>query len=276
MCGIWGLYHLDGAPVEAQPLLAMGAQLAHRGPDETGSWIQGAVGLGIHRLRVIDLVSGQQPVANEDGSITAVFNGEIYNYRELREELRSTGHRFKSQSDTEVIVHLYEEEGPACWSRLNGIFAVALWDNRRQELVLARDRFGIKPLYYHADGRRLAFGSELKPILSALNGAAQVHLPALSDYLSLGYIPGPNAIFQGVRQVAPGPVVRGRAARVTRSNPNTLVSSIWIQSSSCPSATGSRPAARPALLIRTSIESCPLEMAAKNPWILASLVTSSR
>ena len=215
MCGIWGLYHLDGAPVEAQPLLAMGAQLAHRGPDETGSWIQGAVGLGIHRLRVIDLVSGQQPVANEDGSITAVFNGEIYNYRELREELRSTGHRFKSQSDTEVIVHLYEEEGPACWSRLNGIFAVALWDNRRQELVLARDRFGIKPLYYHTDARRLVFGSELKPIFSALNGAAQVHLPALSDYLSLGYIPGPHAIFQGVRQVPPGHVVRCSAAGTT-------------------------------------------------------------
>ena len=208
MCGIWGLYQRDGAPVEAETLLAMGAQLSHRGPDETGSWIRGAIGLGIHRLRVIDLISGQQPVANEDGSITAVFNGEIYNYRELRAELVRAGHRFKSQSDTEVLVHLYEEEGRACWSRLNGIFAVALWDARRQELVLARDRFGVKPLYYHAAGRRLAFGSELKPILRALNGAGQVHLPALSDYLSLGYIPGPETIMQGVRQVPPGHVVR--------------------------------------------------------------------
>ena len=209
MCGIWGIYNFQSrTSVDPSRLALMGQGLIHRGPDEAGSFVSGPVGLGIHRLRVIDLVSGRQPIANEDRTIWTVFNGEIYNYRELRQELEEAGHRFTTQSDTEVIVHLYEEERESCWDRLDGIFAIALWDAKRQELWLARDPLGVKPLYYHADTGRLLFGSELKALLSELEGGGEVDGEALSEYLSMNYVPGPHTIIRGVEHVPAGHVVQ--------------------------------------------------------------------
>lgn len=205
MCGIWGRYHVrDHHPIDRSRFVEMGQGLRHRGPDETGSFIDGPIGLGIHRLRVIDLVSGQQPVANEDGSLVVVLNGEIYNHQELRADLLHRGHRFKGRSDTEVIVHAYEEEGPSCLARLDGIFAIALWDGRQRRLFLARDRLGVKPLYYAYDGARVLFGSELKALLNAPDLDLQMDPLALEDYFSLGYVPGPKTIFQGVHQLPAG------------------------------------------------------------------------
>lgn len=213
MCGIWGRYESAGPPLEADELLRMGRALRHRGPDETGSFVSGRVGLGVHRLRVIDLVSGSQPVSSEDGSITAVMNGEIYNFRELREALQARGHRFRGGSDTEVIVHLYEDDPDGCWARLNGMFAIALWDAPRRLLRLARDPLGVKPLYYAAGGGRAHFASELKPLLSTLG--AEVDLASLSDYLSLNYVPGPRTILRGVRQLPAGQVLTCDAGAVS-------------------------------------------------------------
>ncbi len=193
-----------GHLIDALTLSAMGARLAHRGPDETGSFVDGPIGLGVHRLRVIDLATGHQPVTDESRSVVVVFNGEIYNYRELRRELEAAGHRFAGASDTEVIAHLYEAEGERAWSRLNGIFAIAVWDARRRQLWLVRDRLGVKPLYYHAQPGRVLFASELKPILQALGAQAEVDLDALGDYFALNYVGGPKTILQGVRQVPAG------------------------------------------------------------------------
>src|SRR5439155_481098 len=149
MCGIVGVLELDGATSPSRHVLeSMTAAIAHRGPDEHGVWVDGCVGLAARRLRVVDLVTGQQPLANEDGSMRLVANGEIYNAGELRDDLRRRGHLFTTRTDTEVILHAYEDEGPACLERLEGMFAFALWDGRRQRLVLARDRFGERPLYY--------------------------------------------------------------------------------------------------------------------------------
>lgn len=219
MCGIWGIYELHNqAVVDPDELRVMGQTLVHRGPDETGLFMRGPIGLGIHRLRVIDLVSGQQPIANEDQSLTVVFNGEIYNYQELRSELLAKGHRFRSRSDTEVIVHLFEEEGPACVTRLDGIFAIALWDAKRQRLFLARDHLGVKPLYYADDGTRLLFGSELKPLLAAPRAEAHLDPLAVGDYLSLGYIPGTRTAFRNIRQLPAGHYLLcdGAGVRTTR------------------------------------------------------------
>jgi asparagine synthase (glutamine-hydrolysing) len=147
MCGICGRVSLDGQPVDAQVLAEMNATLVHRGPDSDGMFVDGRVGIAARRLAIIDLETGDQPIANEDGTLHVVQNGEIYNYRELRAELERAGHRFRTHGDTEVLVHLYEEHGPTFAERLRGMFAIAIWDAPRQRLVLARDRFGNKPLY---------------------------------------------------------------------------------------------------------------------------------
>src|SRR5262245_5317444 len=167
MCGIAGVLYADsGRPVEQAVLKAMGDSIAHRGPDAEGFWRGPGVGLVHRRLSIIDLSGGDQPIGNEDGSLQVVFNGEIYNHLELRGWLEGRGHRFRTRSDTEVLVHLYEEDGDALVGRLRGMFAFALWDAGRRRLLLARDRLGIKPLYYCRDAGKLLFGSELKAILA--------------------------------------------------------------------------------------------------------------
>jgi asparagine synthase (glutamine-hydrolysing) len=161
MCGIAGTLRLRSEPVTREEVTRMCAVLRHRGPDDEGLHVDGTVGIGMRRLSIIDLATGRQPIANEDGTVWTVFNGEIYNFPELRRELGARGHVFTTASDTEVIVHLYEEHGPGFVERLRGMFALAVWDARRRRLVLARDRLGIKPLYYAQTPEGLLFGSEL-------------------------------------------------------------------------------------------------------------------
>src|SRR6266540_7404080 len=163
MCGICGIATIQGA-VDPARLAAMSATLVQRGPDSDGSHLEPGVGLAARRLAIIDLVTGDQPISNEDGRITVVQNGELYNYRELRLELERAGHRFRTHGDTEVLVHLYEEHGERFAELLRGMFAIAIWDARRRRLVLARDRFGIKPLYYRAAENEVAFASELRAL----------------------------------------------------------------------------------------------------------------
>jgi asparagine synthase (glutamine-hydrolysing) len=180
-------------------------RLVHRGPDGSGYFRDGCIGLGHRRLAIIDLSTGDQPMGNEDGSLQVVFNGEIYNYRELREELVKKGHRFRTKSDTEVLVHLYEEEGERMPERLNGMFAFAIWDAGRQELYLARDRFGKKPLYYTTavPGMRLAFGSELKALAAIPGFPSKIHARSVSDFLCFGYVPDPLTIYEDVFKLPP-------------------------------------------------------------------------
>jgi asparagine synthase (glutamine-hydrolysing) len=209
MCGICGF---SGGPDPAL-LDRMVRRLEHRGPDEEGLHSDAAMSLGVRRLRVIDPIGGHQPIGNETGTVWAVLNGEIYNYRELRNELVRKGHRFASASDTEVLVHLYEQEGEEAVRRLRGMFAYAIWDQERQTLLLARDRFGIKPLYYTMSRGRLAFASEMPALLPACPSPS-VRPQAIADYLALLYIPGPETIFEGIRELPPGHLLKlagGRA-----------------------------------------------------------------
>jgi len=204
MCGIAGVYNVaSGEPVSRDLLKAMTDSLVHRGPDDEGFFFSGPFGLGHRRLSIIDLPGGHQPLANEDQTVWAILNGEIYNYPELREELLKKGHSFRTRSDTEVIVHLYEEHGEGCFERLRGMFTIALWDEKERKLLLARDRVGKKPLFYLWDGRRIVFASEMKAILKAPGVPRDVDLEALSDYFSLAYIPAPKSIFKAVRKVRP-------------------------------------------------------------------------
>ncbi len=203
MCGIAGVLRRDGAPVGNQLLWAMTTVLGHRGPDGEGFFTQGPVGLGHRRLAIIDLVTGDQPMSNDDGSIHLIFNGEIYNFRELRKELEARGHKFWTGSDTEVILRAYESYGVECLGRLRGMFAFAIWDDRRGRLFLARDRVGIKPLVYAWDGRRLLFASEIKAILKDPSVPRELDWEALRDYLTFFYIPSPRTIFRGIRKLPP-------------------------------------------------------------------------
>lgn len=200
MCGIAGLV---GHP-DPRLLRGMARILAHRGPDDEGFYEEGPVGLAARRLKIIDLVGGHQPLANEDESCWLVFNGEIYNFLELRERLEKKGHRFRSRTDGETILHLYEEEGDDCLRRLEGMFAFALWDGSRRRLLLARDQLGIKPLYYRLDGERLAFASELKALLLDPACPREVDPAALALYLTFLYIPSPATIFRGILKLPPG------------------------------------------------------------------------
>jgi asparagine synthase (glutamine-hydrolysing) len=205
MCGIAGKYSLDGAPVDRALLSRMADVMLHRGPDEGGLFASGPFGMAMRRLSIIDLDSGRQPLSNEDGSIWVTLNGEIYNYVELREELRARGHRFRTGTDTEMIVHLYEERGDRCVDALRGMFAFAVWDERTRTLLLARDRLGKKPLYYAVvPGRALVFASELKAVLEDESVDRTIDLEALDAYLSFLYIPGALSIFRQVRKLPPG------------------------------------------------------------------------
>src|SRR4051795_9559477 len=205
MCGICGLVSLDGATApDPAALAAMNETLVHRGPDSDGSIIDGPCGLAMRRLSIIDLAGGDQPIANEDGRIQVIQNGEIYNYRELMDDLRGRGHTFSTHSDTEVLVHLYEERGPAFAEDLRGMFAIAIWDARNGRLVLTRDRFGIKPLYYRVAGGQLSFASELKALLRQPGFSREIDPAGLEAYLAFNSIPAPLTIFSEARKLPAG------------------------------------------------------------------------
>lgn len=199
MCGIAGYVGFN----DSQLLRAMGASLTHRGPDDAGFYTAPGIGLAHRRLSVIDLKSGHQPMANEDQTVWTVFNGEIYNYEDIRARLTAMGHRFATTSDTEVIVHLYEDDGLDFVQHLRGMFALAIWDTRRRRLILARDRIGEKPLYYAVDGERLLFGSEAKAILQR-SARRTVSSQAVCDFLAMGYVPAPRTFYEGIQKLAPG------------------------------------------------------------------------
>jgi asparagine synthase (glutamine-hydrolysing) len=208
MCGIAGVWYADRErPAERAVLQAMGDALAHRGPDAWGFWAEPGVGLVHRRLSIIDLEAGDQPLGNEDGRIQVVFNGEIYNFEALRADLEAKGHRFTTRSDTEVLVHLYEEEGERLVERLRGMFAFALWDGRERRLLLARDRVGIKPLYVYRDEAKLVFGSELKAILAHPGITRDLDVAALEEYLAFGIVPGPRSIFRRIEKLPPAHVL---------------------------------------------------------------------
>ena len=213
MCGISGIFEFERREAIPQELVhRMNETIVHRGPDDEGIYVGPGIGLGFRRLSIIDLAGGHQPISNEDGSIWVMLNGEIYNYPELRQELASHGHRFATRSDTETIVHLYEECGEACFARLRGMFAIALWDSRERKLLLARDRVGKKPLFYSANDKRILFGSELKALLAGDALPRTLDTQALSDYFSFGYIPAPKTIYRAVRKVLPGHYLVASAA----------------------------------------------------------------
>jgi asparagine synthase (glutamine-hydrolysing) len=208
MCGITGFLALGNAqPANAQTLDAMCRAMTHRGPDDQGMWLAGPVGLGMRRLAVIDVAAGQQPMTNEDGSLKVVFNGEIYNYPELRARLLARGHQLHTHSDTEVLTHLYEEYGEDFVRHLDGMFAIALYDIPRQRLVLARDRLGEKPLYYGTFDHQLIFGSELKCLLAHPAVTRTLSLGALARYLQHEYVPAPHGILQGTHKLPPAHVM---------------------------------------------------------------------
>ncbi|HEY9436178.1 MAG TPA: asparagine synthase (glutamine-hydrolyzing), partial [Blastocatellia bacterium] len=206
MCGIAGISGtelMDNAA--ARDLIArMLGVIEHRGPDGEGYYTEPGIAMGMRRLSIIDLATGRQPISNEDGSIWIVFNGEIYNYRELRELLLARGHKLRTRTDTETIVHLYEDEGERCVERLRGMFAFAIWDRRERRLFMARDRVGKKPLHYTLVGRTLVFGSEIKSLLQHPDVKREINLQAIPDFLSFGYVPDPATAFNGISKLPPG------------------------------------------------------------------------
>lgn len=204
MCGIVGIHHANRRPVSRELLTRMNSCLRHRGPDGDGLHLEPGLGLAHRRLSIIDVSGGSQPLSNETGDIWITFNGEIYNFQKLRRILEDRGHQFQTVSDTETIVHAYEEYGEDCLSHLCGMFAFAIWDAPRQKLFVARDRVGIKPLYYYFDGARFLFASEMKALLADRSVPRQLNLAALRDYLTYGYIPVNRTIFQQVHKLMPG------------------------------------------------------------------------
>ncbi|MGA8108176.1 MAG: asparagine synthase (glutamine-hydrolyzing) [Acidobacteriaceae bacterium] len=205
MCGICGQYNFgDGAPVARRDLEKMAASIIHRGPDDEGYYVEGPMGLGFRRLSIIDLALGHQPMSNEEASVWVVFNGEIYNFPELRSELEGYGYTFHTSCDTEVIVHGYHHWGDEVFEHLNGMFGLAIWDVRRRRLVLARDRYGIKLIYYRIRGGRLQFGSEIRAVVAAGNEKPRVDPASLNLFLRYRYTPSPYTIFEGIRKLAPG------------------------------------------------------------------------
>ena len=221
MCGICGYIELDLTTHADEGIVgAIARRLAHRGPDDQGVWSKGPVALGHRRLSIIDLEGGHQPLSNEDGTIWVVFNGEIYNFPELTEELIGKGHRFRTHCDTEVLVHLYEEEGPEFVNRLNGMFAVAIWDDVRRELILLRDRMGEKPLYWGVFDDKLIFASELKAILVHPSVDRELDVASLSRYLATSTVPAPYSIFRGIHKLPP-------AGRLVARRGKPLVDTYW-------------------------------------------------
>jgi asparagine synthase (glutamine-hydrolysing) len=205
MCGICGIFHPDPRRhVERDTLAEMNSQIVHRGPDDDGFFVEGNVGLAIRRLSIIDVKTGHQPISNEDGSLWIVYNGEIYNHQELRAQLQARGHCYRTRSDTETIIHLYEEYGSDCVKHLRGMFAFAIWDRRRRKLFIARDRLGIKPFYYRYDGGKFLFGSEMKAILVYPGVRAEFNRSTLAEYLAFGYIAGSETMYTGIQKLPPG------------------------------------------------------------------------
>jgi asparagine synthase (glutamine-hydrolysing) len=207
VCGIAGIVGRRGEVIDAASVHRMCQTIVHRGPDDEGIYAQGPVGLGMRRLSIIDLSGGHQPIHNEDSTIWIVFNGEIYNFPDLRRDLESRGHQFYTHTDTEVIVHLYEEMGADCVQKLRGMFAFALYDQRRDSLLLARDRLGIKPLHYALHNGQILFGSEIKAVLAAAPELAEVSQEGLLQYFYFGYIADPLTIFRGIHKLPPGHVL---------------------------------------------------------------------
>ncbi len=205
MCGIAGMMKFgSGAQVEAGAVRQMCDVMAHRGPDDDGIYTQGPVGIGMRRLSIVDLATGHQPISNEDGTLWIVFNGEIYNHASLREPLISRGHRYRTHSDTETIIHLYEEYGRDCVQHLRGMFAFAIWDSRKKQLFIARDRLGIKPLYYSIRPDSFVFGSEVKVIMEAPGMSREFNRSVLPEYLAFGYLSGQDTFYSGIRKLLPG------------------------------------------------------------------------
>src|SRR5580698_345854 len=205
MCGICGIFFSDRDwRVKGEVLAGMNRRIVHRGPDDEGFFIEENVGLAMRRLSIIDVQSGHQPIANENQDVWIVYNGEIYNHAELRRGLEAKGHRYKTNSDTETIVHLYEEYGRDCVKHLRGMFAFVIWDRRKRVLFAARDRLGIKPFYYRWDGKAFVFGSEIKAILAYPGVQAEFNRGTLAEYLAFGYITGQETMFANIRKLMPG------------------------------------------------------------------------
>src|SRR4030042_2357015 len=189
--------------------------IQHRGPDDEGTYIDGALGVGMRRLSIIDLDTGHQPISNEDNTIWTILNGEIYNYLELTEELKKKGHIFKTRSDTEVIVHLFEEYGLDFVKLLRGMFSIAVWDKKNKELILARDPLGVKQLYYFQDKDKFVFGSEIKSILEIIDGQVKMNLEALNHFFTFLYFPNDLTPFAGINKIRPGSLIRIKPKSVT-------------------------------------------------------------
>ena len=205
MCGICGVFYNDRSRrVERETLAQMNGQIVHRGPDDDGFFVEGNVGLAMRRLSIIDIKTGHQPISNEANDIWIVYNGELYNHQDLRKDLEARGHRYRTHSDTETIVHLYEEHGRDCVHHLRGMYAFAIWDRPKRRLFIARDRLGIKPLYYRFDGTTLLFASEIKAILAHPGVTPQFNRSTLAEYLAFGYIPEAETMYAGIRKLLPG------------------------------------------------------------------------
>jgi asparagine synthase (glutamine-hydrolysing) len=216
VCGIAGFMVAPGRRADRKWIERMVATLRHRGPDSVGYHVEGRVALGVARLRVIDLATGDQPLASEDGSVQVVLNGEIYNHPELRQALSRSGHRFTSRADTEVIAHAWEQDGARCVPRLDGMFAIAVWDRRRGQISIARDRMGEKPLYYAETAGGLVFGSELRALLAHPEVARALDLQGVARYLAYDFVPGPHAMIRGVRKLGPGETLTRGDGAATR------------------------------------------------------------
>jgi|SRR5579864_3257995 len=216
MCGIYGIVDRTERRIPGEALLErMGRTIVHRGPDDTGCYFGSGAAIGMRRLSIIDLAGGHQPICNENETIWVVCNGEIYNFHQLREQLELQGHTFRTQSDTEVLVHLYEQEGLDFVRRLRGMFAIAIWDERCGRLVLVRDRIGKKPLYFRQEPHRLLFASEIKSILQDEDTPRRVDLKALREYLALGYVPAPATMFEGIQKLLPGHMLVAEKGRIS-------------------------------------------------------------
>jgi asparagine synthase (glutamine-hydrolysing) len=237
VCGIYGILQLDGIAADAALMPAMGRTIVHRGPDDEGHHADGPCAIGMRRLSIIDLEGGHQPLSNEDGTLWVVCNGEIYNYRELRKELIALGHRFKTASDSEVLLHGYAQYGDEFIHRLNGMFGFGLWDARRRRLLVGRDRLGVKPIYLYRDSRRLAFASEAKALLALPGISAEIDEAALCSYLRLGYVAAPHSMFRGISKLPPASLLvveRGRVEerrywRIPASVDRATTESEWVE-----------------------------------------------
>jgi len=204
MCGICGVFYTDRTRrVERNTLAEMNQRIVHRGPDDDGFFVEENIGLAMRRLSIIDIKTGHQPIANEEENVWIVYNGELYNHQDLRKHLEARGHRYRTRSDTETIVHLFEEYGRDCVKYLRGMYAFAIWDRRKRELFIARDRLGIKPLYYRYDGKSLLFGSEIKAILAHPGVKPEFNSATLAEYLAFGYIPEPDTMYAGIKKLLP-------------------------------------------------------------------------